>query len=121
LDLDLYLFLKGEQLAPAGERITLSEAQLGTFVGRYRLSQAPEIEGNSVPSEVKIVMYEGSLIACVPDDAPLTLVPIAPTSFRAVGGPNGYIYIEVDMNGNEVEGFTAKLDNTLTLVYEAEE
>ena len=84
------------------------------------MSQVPEIEGVSLPSEVRIVVYKGDLVACVPDDAPLTLVPIAPTRFRGVGGPNGYIYVEIDVNEDEVKSLTAELDDTLALVYEPE-
>lgn len=50
----------------------------------------------------------------------VTLVPVAPTRFRGLGGPNGYIYMEVDVNGDKVESLTAELDDTLALVYEPE-
>jgi CubicO group peptidase (beta-lactamase class C family) len=120
-DLDRHLALGVEQSAPVGERVVLGETELVRFAGQYRLSRAPEIEGFSPPSEVRIVVYEGDLVACVPDDAPLTLVPIAPTRFRGVGGLNGTIYVEVDMNGEKAEGFNVELSDTLALVYEAED
>jgi CubicO group peptidase (beta-lactamase class C family) len=120
-DLDRHLALGVEQSAPVEERVVLSETELVRFAGQYRLSQAPEIEGFSPPSEVRIGVYEGDLVACVPDDAPLTLVPIAPTRFRAVGGLNGTIYVEVNMNGEKAEGFNVELSDTLALVYEAED
>jgi hypothetical protein len=66
------------------------------------------------------VVYEGNLVACVPDDAPLTLIPIGPTRFRGLGGPNGTIYVEVDLDGKKVKSFTVELDDTLKLVYELE-
>jgi CubicO group peptidase (beta-lactamase class C family) len=119
-ELDRYQVLGVEHLASVSERIELSETELIKFAGQYRLSQVPEIEGVSLPSEVKIVVYKGDLVVCAPDDAPLTLVPVAPTRFRGVGGPNGYIYVEVDVNGDKVESLTAELDDTLALVYEPE-
>jgi hypothetical protein len=119
-DLDRHLSLGVEHLATVGERMALSKTELAKFAGQYRLSQAPEIEGFSPPSEVRILVYEGDLVACVPNDAPLTLTPIAPTRFRAVGGLNGTIYVEVNMNGEKAEGFTAELGDSLALVYEAE-
>jgi hypothetical protein len=102
------------------ERIALSETELAKFAGQYRLSQASEIEGFYPPSEVNIVVYKGDLVACVPGDAPLTLVPIAPTRFRGVGGLNGTIYVEVNINGEEAESFTVELGDSLALVYEAD-
>jgi CubicO group peptidase (beta-lactamase class C family) len=119
-ELDRYQVLGVEHLAPVDERLELSEAALTKFAGQYRLSQVPEIEGVHLPSEVRIVAYKGDLVACVPDDAPLTLVPIAPNRFRGLGGPNGYIYVEVDVNGDKVESLTAELSDTLALVYEPE-
>jgi hypothetical protein len=119
-DLDRHLSLGAGGLAPVGERMELSEIELAKFAGQYRLSQAPEIDGLVPPSELRIVVYEGDLVACASDDAPLTLTPIAPTRFRAVGGLNGYIYVEVNMNGEKPEGFTADLGDSLALVYEAE-
>lgn len=119
-ELDLHQVMGVEHLASVGERIELSEIELVKFAGQYRLSQAPQVEGVSLPSEVRLVVYEGNLVACMPDDAPLTLVPIAPTRFRGLGGPNGTIYVEVDVNGDKVESFTAELGDTLALVYEPE-
>ena len=119
-DLDRHLSLGAEQLAPVEEKVELSETELVRFAGQYRLSQAPEIEGFSPPSEVRLVVYEGDLVACVPDDAPLTLTPIAPTRFRALGGYNGHMYVEVNLNGEKTEGFTAELSDTVALVYKAD-
>jgi hypothetical protein len=116
-DLDQDLSLEIERLAPLGKRMELSETELVKFAGQYRLSQAPEIEGLSPPSEVRIVVYEGDLVLCMPDRVPLTLTPIAPTRFRGLDVPNGYIYVEFNMDGEKVEGFTAELGDTLALVY----
>jgi len=119
-DMDRHLSLEIERFAPLGKRMELSETELVKFAGQYRLSQAPEIEGFSPPSEARIVVYEGDLVLCIPDLVPLTLTPIAPTRFRGLDVPNGYIYVEFNMDGEKVEGFTAELDDTLALVYEAD-
>jgi CubicO group peptidase (beta-lactamase class C family) len=121
-DLDLHLCRAGESLASVEERIELSEAEMGRFVGRYRLSCAPEIAGGSAPSEVEILLYDRDLIACVPNDAPLTLVPIAPTRFRILyvaGAPSGHVTF--DMDGDRIETATIELNDTIEVVYEPKE
>jgi hypothetical protein len=121
-DLDLYLFRGVEQLAPVGERIELSEAELEAFVGPYRLSHGPEIEGDSPPSEMSVAVQDGNLIACAPGMARLTLIPIAPTRFRILyvaGNPSGYVTF--DMDGDRIETATVELNDAFEVVYEPKE
>jgi CubicO group peptidase (beta-lactamase class C family) len=121
-DLDLYLFRGVEQLAPVGERIELGEAELQRFVGHYRLSRWPEIEGDSPPSEMSVAVQDGNLIACAPGMGRLSLIPVAPARFRILyvaGNPNGYVTF--DMDGDKVETATFEINDTIEVVYEPKE
>ena len=102
----------------AAEGIELSEAELGRFVGQYRLSHWTTVEGFSPPSEVDVELYDGSLVLLIPGEA-LILVPIAPDCFRIASGQADYV--EFDMDGDRVEAATAKIDNRIEIVYEPED
>ena len=99
----------------AAEGIELDEAELGRFVGQYRLSHWTTVEGFSPPSEVDVELYDGSLVLLIPGEA-LILVPIAPDRFRIASGQADYV--EFDMDGDRVEAATAKIDNGIEIVYE---
>ena len=121
VDLDLYLYRAGEPLATVGERIELGEAELGRFVGQYRLSGWTEVEGDSPPPQVRVELYDGDLFVCAPGQARLKLVPIAPRRFRFLrisGTPQGCVGFE--MEGDRVKSATVELDNAIELVYEPE-
>jgi len=121
-DLDLHLSQGVEHLAPVGERIELSEAELGRFAGLYQLSHWPEIEGDSPPSEMSVIVQDGKLIACAPGMARLTLIPIAPTRFRILhvaGTPSGHVTFDID--GDRIETATVELSDTIEVVYEPKE
>lgn len=76
-------FKRAPEKAEAVAGLTLSEAELKKFVGKYALE--------SPPVEVSIEMIGNSLKAIVPGQPVYTLVPVAANRFRPDGAPEGFL------------------------------
>ena len=100
----------------AAEGIELSRAELGRFVGQYRLGRWSEVEGFSPPSEVDVELYDENLVLVIPGEDLFVLVPVAPARFQIASGQADYVEFEVD--GDRVKAATATIDDTIELVYE---
>jgi hypothetical protein len=116
------------QAGPAGmdlgvpnvaEGIELDAAELERFVGPYKLSQGPEGLSDELPQEVSIELNDGRLQATVPGEAPLELIPIAPTRFRDASC--SVDLVEFGVNGDVVESMTVTIGAAVTIVFEPKE
>jgi CubicO group peptidase (beta-lactamase class C family) len=99
------------------EGIELDAAELERFVGPYKLSQGPEGVSDELPQEVSIELNDGRLQATAPGEAPLELIPIAPTRFRDASC--SVDLVEFGVNGEVVESMTVKI-GTVAIVFEPE-
>jgi len=50
----------------------------------------------------------------------LVLTPIAPDRFRALGGPEGYMYFDATFDGEDIAAIDAHLTEEIALTYAAE-
>ena len=81
----------------AAAAVSLSEADLKKFVGKYALA-AP-------PLEVSIELVGNILKASIPGQPVYTLVPVAANRFRIEGAPDGYV-VQFDMDGSKPKNLT---------------
>ncbi len=77
--------------------ITLGEADLKKFVGKYAL-EAP-------PLEISIELVGNNLKAMVPGQPVYTLVPLAANRFRIEGAPEGF-FAQFDMGESKPKSLT---------------
>jgi CubicO group peptidase (beta-lactamase class C family) len=71
-----------------GQAISLSEAELSKFVGKF--------ESTTPPIEVTVQLVGGQLKLVISGQPPYAMIPIAPTRFRLEGLPEGY-YVQFQM------------------------
>jgi len=74
--------------------VTLSEADLKKFVGKYA--------AEALPVEVSIESVVGKLKAVVPGQPVYTLIPVAPTRFQIEGAPAGF-FVSFELAGDVVK------------------
>ncbi|HXG65927.1 MAG TPA: serine hydrolase [Blastocatellia bacterium] len=90
-------FKRAPDAARPEAAVSLSEADLRKFVGKYAM-QAP-------PIEVSIELVGGKLKAVVPGQPVHTLVPVAANKFRIDGAPEGF-FVQFEMVGDRVKSMT---------------
>jgi pimeloyl-ACP methyl ester carboxylesterase len=78
----------------AAPGITMSEADLKKFVGKYAAEAAP--------FEVNIEIVGGKLKATLPGQLSFTLLPVALTRFQIEGAPAGF-FLSFEVDGNTVK------------------
>jgi CubicO group peptidase (beta-lactamase class C family) len=87
-------------------QVELDEATLEPFTGNYILSEAPAIEGASLPKEVRIELKHGQLFGVEPEVGCISLVPVAPTRFAIPENPG--LVLAFHLNGDSVEKLTVE-------------
>lgn len=90
-------FTRAPEKPEAAAGLTLSEADLAKFVGKYAL-EAP-------PLELSIELIGGSLKANVPGQPVYTLVPVSADRFRLEGAPAGF-FVQFDMTAGKPKSMT---------------
>jgi hypothetical protein len=68
---------------------------------------------------VSIELYGGNLVAMVPGQTFVVLVPVTPTRF--LSGEDESDYAELELDGDRVKSATFVLDDTVTMVYRPQE
>lgn len=114
-DLDQYTFDGVEYYPPPEAGIALSEGELGRFVGPLELDQWEEIAAGAVPPEVNLELVNGKLIATAPGDTCISLVPVAPTRFSIPENPG--LFLEIHMEGDELQEMTLEVGGMVAAVY----
>jgi len=106
---------------PEGTRVELTPAELERLVGEYTLTERPSFLGpGEIPEVISIGLVGEILVACSDlEDEGLVLTPIAPDRFRALGGPEGYMYFDATFDGEDVAALSAHLTEEITLTYAA--
>ena len=94
---DMGLAFKRSDEAKAAAAISMSEADLKKFAGKY------EMKGS--PIEVTIEIVGGKLKAAVPGQPVYTLVPVAANRFQIEGAPEGY-FVQFDATGDRAKSLT---------------
>ncbi|MGH9941412.1 MAG: serine hydrolase [Pyrinomonadaceae bacterium] len=92
-----YPFKRAPETATATAAVSLSEAELKKFAGKYA-SQAP-------PVELSLEMVGGKLKAVVPGQPVYDLVPVAATRFSIVGAPDGF-FVQFEMAEGKPKSLT---------------
>ncbi len=87
-------FKRAPDKAAAVAGITLSEAELKKFAGKYA--------AEALPIEVSIEIVGGKLKAVVPGQPVYTLIPVAPARFQIEGAPAGF-FVQFEMAGGAVK------------------
>jgi hypothetical protein len=80
--------------AEAAPGITMSEADLKKFAGKYA-AEAP-------PVEVSIEVSGGKLKAILPMQLSFPLIPVTPIRFQIEGAPPGF-FLSFEVDGNAVK------------------
>ncbi len=109
------------EASPEGERVDLTAAERERMVGSYVLDEErsdwPASLGEAPPG-FEVTLHGRELVACASDeDAALVMIPVGPTRFRAVGGPTGYLYFDVELEGQLPAAVTVMLGDLGQLVY----
>jgi len=104
---------------PEGSRVELSAAELERLVGEYTLAEKPSfLDPGEIPEAMSIGLMGKILVACSDlEDEGLVLTPIAPDRFRALGGPEGYMYFDVTFDGDDIAALSAHLTEEIALTY----
>lgn len=92
-------FKRGPDPADTTPGVTLSEADLSKFAGKY--------EAKVPPIEISIEMVGGLLKAVVPGQPVYTLTPVSPTRFRIEGAPAGS-FVGFEMAQGKVKSLTVE-------------
>lgn len=90
-------FTRAADAPPAVAAVTLSEAELKKFVGKYTLE--------AVGLEVNIELVGNSLKATVPGQPVYTLVPVGADRFKLEGAPDGF-FAQFDLAGDTPKSLT---------------
>jgi Domain of unknown function (DUF3471) len=81
----------------AAETVSLAQAELMKFAGKY--------ESKTPPMEVSIEMLSGKLKAVVPGQPVYDLAPVGQTRFRIGGAPEGF-FVQFEMGDERVKSLT---------------
>jgi len=92
-------FKRGPDPADTTPGVTLSDADLSKFAGKY--------EAKVPPIEISIEMVGGLLKAVVPGQPVYTLTPVSPTRFRIEGAPAGS-FVGFEMAQGKVKSLTVE-------------
>ena len=87
-------FKRSEEAKPA-TAISMSEADLKKFAGKYEMP----------PIEVTIEIVGGKLKAVVPGQPVYTLVPVAANRFQIEGAPEGF-FVQFEVAGDKARSLT---------------
>jgi hypothetical protein len=87
-------FKRAPDKAEAVAGVTLSEADLKKFAGKYA--------AEALPIEVSIEVVGGKLKAVVPGQPVYTLIPVAPARFQIEAAPAGF-FVQFELTGGEVK------------------
>jgi hypothetical protein len=104
-----------EGVPNTGDGVELSEAEIAGLVGRYTLSGttgAPP--GFTPPQEVSVERYGEDIVAAVPGQVLIVLVPVTRTHLRSTTDES---YAEIETDGHTVESVTFVVDDTIAMVY----
>ena len=102
---NLTSFKRGPDPADTSAGITMSEAELSRFAGKYAMT-AP-------PIEVSLEMVGGQLKAMVPGQPVLSLVPLSATRFRIDGAPAGF-FVQFEMGDGKPKSMTIEQGPTMS-------